>query len=99
MKTLREMEFQVVVPVLGVLVEFIAGTELIWFYIAANIACLVLDEKKLKAAGQKSPVNWMVFIIPVYLWKRADLLKQRKYYFWAWIVAFILSMMIGIGST
>lgn len=89
----------VAVPVLGVIVELIAGTELIWLYIAANIVCLVLDEKKLKAAGQKAPVNWMIFVVPVYLWKRAGLLKQKKYYFWGWIAAFVLSIMIGIGGT
>ncbi|CAL95245.1 hypothetical membrane protein [Azoarcus olearius] len=77
----------------------IAGTELVWLYIAANIVCCVLDEKKLKAAGQKAPMNWMVFLVPVYLWKRADLLNQKKHYFWAWIAAFVFSIMIGIGGS
>ena len=88
----------VMIPLLGIIVELIAGTELIWLYIIANIACLVLDEKKLKAAGQKSPVTWMVFIVPVYLWKRSNLLNQKKHYFWAWIAAFVLSIMIGTGG-
>lgn len=57
-----------------------------------------MDERKLKVAGQKSPVNWLVFIVPVYLWKRADLLNQKKHYFWAWIAAFVLSIMIGTGG-
>ena len=88
----------VAVPIVGVVIELIAGTELIWLYIAANIICCVLDEKKLKAAGQKAPTNWMVFLVPVYLWKRADLLNQKKHYFWAWIAAFVISILIGIGG-
>lgn len=88
----------VAVPIVGVIIELIAGTELVWIYIAANIACCVLDERKLEGAGQKSPTNWMAFLVPLYLWKRAELLNQKKHYFWAWIVAFSFSILIGIGG-
>ncbi len=88
----------VAVPVLGVIVELITGRGLAGLYLLANIVCLALDEKKLRAAGQKTPVIWWVFLIPVYLWKRAVLLKQKKHYFWAWVAAFVLSIMIGIGG-
>ena len=86
----------VAVPIIGVIIELIAGMELVLLYVAANIACCVLDVRKLKAAGQKSPTNWMVFLVPLYLWKRADLLNHKKYYFWAWIAAFVLSILISI---
>lgn len=89
----------VVVPIIGAIIELIVGTELVWLYIAANIVCCVLDERKLKAAGQKAPTNWMVFLVPVYLWKRADLLNHKKHYFWAWIAAFVLSIMISMGGS
>lgn len=88
----------VAVPVIGVIVELIAGMELVWLYIAANITCCVLDERKLKVAGHKAPTNWMVFLVPVYLWKRASLLNQKKHYFWGWIAAFVISLFIGVGG-
>lgn len=86
------------VPVIGVIIELIAGIELIWLYIVANTVCCVLDERKLKAAGHESPVIWWIFLIPVYLWKRATLLNHKKHYFWGWIIVFILSILIGIGG-
>jgi hypothetical protein len=89
----------VAVPIVGAIIELIVGTELVWFYIAANIVGCVLDEKKLKAAGQKAPTSWMVFLVPVYLWKRADLLNQKKRYFWAWVAAFTFSIIIGVGGS
>jgi len=88
----------VAVPIVGVIIELLAGTELVWLHIVANIVCCVLDEKKLKKAGQKAPTNWMVFLVPVYLWKRASLLNQKKHYFWAWWAAFVLSILIGMGG-
>jgi hypothetical protein len=88
----------VAVPIVGVIIELLAGTDLVWLYIVANIACCALDEMKLKKAGQKAPTNWMVFLVPVYLWKRASLLNQKKHYFWAWCAAFVLSTLIGIGG-
>lgn len=88
----------VAVPIVGSIIELIAGTELLWLYIAANIICCVLDEKKLKAAGHETPVKWMVFLVPVYLWKRAELLRHKKHYFWGWIATFILSILIGLGG-
>lgn len=88
----------VAVPIAGVLIELIAGMELLWLYIAANVIFCVLDERKLKKAGQKAPVSWMVFLVPLYLWKRASLLNHKKHYFWAWCAAFVLSIFIGIGG-
>ena len=86
------------VPIVGVIIELIAGTELTLLYLAANIVCCILDEKKLKKAGQEAPETWMAFLIPVYLWKRATLLKQKKHYFWAWCAAFLISIIIGLGG-
>jgi hypothetical protein len=89
----------VAAPVVCIIFELIFGANLTWLYIVANVICCVFDEKKLKAAGQKSPMHWTVFLVPVYLWKRAVLLNHKKYYFWGWIAAFFLSILIGIGGT
>lgn len=88
----------VAVPIVGVIIELMTSTPLWWLYIAANIVCCVLDEKKLKAAGHETPVKWMVFLVPVYLWQRAELLGHKKHYFWAWIAAFVLSILIELGG-
>lgn len=88
----------VAVPIAGVFIELLAGKELAWVYIIANIICCVLDERKLAKAGHKAPANWMAFIVPVYLWQRANLLRQKKHYFLAWLAAFVLSIAIGVGG-
>ncbi|HET6807093.1 MAG TPA: DUF4339 domain-containing protein [Frateuria sp.] len=88
----------VAVPLVGVLIELLASRELVWLYVAANVICCVLDERKLKSAGHKVPASWMTVLVPVYLWQRASLLSQKKHYFWAWIAAFLLSTFIGWGG-
>ena len=88
----------VAVPIVGVIIELIAGKELVWLYMAANIVCCGLDVSKLKKQGNKAPSTWMLFLVPIYLWKRATLLNQKRYYFWAWCAAWILSICLGIGG-
>lgn len=94
----------VAIPIIGSIIQLIPEIlklitviQLALFYFVANTTCCILDMKKLKAAGQKAPISWMVLIIPVYLWKRADLLNHKKHYFWAWIAVFISSVIIDIG--
>jgi len=84
----------VVVPLVGLIIELIVSQELVWIYLVLNIVLCVLDEHKLRSAGYETPNRFWVFLIPVYLWKRAGLLKQKKYYFLGWIVAFILSIFL-----
>ncbi|ATE58987.1 DUF4339 domain-containing protein [Thauera sinica] len=88
----------VAVPIVGTIVEILAGIELWWLFLAANIVCCVLDEKKLKAAGHQAPNSWTTFIVPVYLWKRAELLKHKKHYFWSWVAAFVVSILMSVGN-
>lgn len=88
----------VAVPIVGTVIEILAGTGLWWLFLAANIVCCILDEKKLKAAGHHAPDNWMAFIVPVYLWKRAELLGHKKHYFWGWIAAFAVSILMSAGN-
>lgn len=94
----RFMWILVAVPIVGAFLDIAFGLIHLIPVIDANIALCILDEKKLKAAGHKSPVHWSVFIVPVYLWKRADVLKHKKHYFGAWMAAFVLSMFIGTAG-
>lgn len=88
----------VTVPIIGAIIDFAVGTTLFLPSIIANIVLCMLDEKKLKAAGQSAPAHWSVFIVPVYIWKRAVLLNHKKYYFGAWLAALFLSILIDIGG-
>ena len=81
--------------------ELIADTKIAnsnYWYITLilNILLAVFDDIKLKNAGHKTNnLGWAIFLIPVYLWKRSNLTKQSKSYFWVWIVSFIFSLMLS----
>ena len=85
----------VAVPLIGLVIELMAGKELTMVYVALNIALCLFDGRKLKAAGHMAPGNIWAFLVPVYLWKRAGMLKQSKLCFWAWIVTFSLSIFLA----
>jgi len=71
----------------------VKATELWWVTVALNISLCLLDEKKIKAAGyntSKFGKLWL-FLVPVYLFRRAKYLKQKPTYAWVWVVVFILS--------
>jgi GYF domain 2 len=60
--------------------------------LALNIGLSLLDERMLQLAGfQTGSLGWAV-LVPIYLFRRADLLGQRNAYAWIWIVAFLLSL-------
>jgi hypothetical protein len=91
----------VAVPLVGVIVELatgLGGGEALGLYLIANIVCCVLDERRLKAAGHESPNSGWAVLVPAYLWMRASRLKQRRHYFWAWVAAFAVSIMVGMGG-
>jgi hypothetical protein len=91
----------VAVPLVGVVIELAAGLdggEALGVYLIANIVCCVLDERRLKAAGHQPPSSSWAILVPAYLWMRASRLKQKPLYFWGWIVAFALSIMVGMGG-
>lgn len=68
-----------------------------WFItLGLNILLAVLDDIKLKNAGHKTNnLGWAIFLIPVYLWKRSNLTKQSKSYFWVWVASFIFFLMLS----
>lgn len=85
-------------PIIGTFIEyFIAGaieTEPgnLWFItLALNIGFCFLDERVLKNAGHdtKKFGGW-IWLIPVYLFKRAKALNQSLAYFITWIICFAL---------
>jgi len=86
------------VPIVGAIIDLIAETVLFFPSIVANVVFCMIDERKLKAAGHAAPEHWSVFIVPVYIWKRATLLNHKRYYFGAWVTAFFLSVLIDIGG-
>lgn len=86
----------VLVPIIGAVIELITWQNLWWLYLTFNIVLCFWDEKRLKAAGFKAPTTLWVFLIPIYLWQRSNLLKVPQYHAIAWIIAFVLSF--GITS-
>ncbi|QWF72181.1 DUF4339 domain-containing protein [Methylomonas paludis] len=88
----------VVVQIVGVLLGIITDSGWIFLYgLLSNILCF-FDMRKLKAAGHKTPgIGWVFLLFPVYIWKRAGLLNQKKNYFWSWLVAFFISIIISMG--
>jgi len=90
--------FIVAMPILGAIAELIfidiVGNFSFLLYLIPNIVLCILDERKLKAAGHGAPSTKWCILIPVYLWKRANILGQKKLYFWAWGAAFLLSFAI-----
>lgn len=88
----------VAVPLAGTVIEIAIGRELIALYWILNIGLCVLDAGRLRAAGHKAPDSWTALLIPVYLWKRAALLKQRQVHFAAWMGAFVVSICMSIWA-
>ncbi|KAB5618607.1 DUF4339 domain-containing protein [Pseudomonas putida] len=83
------------IQLVGGVIELISGVSLWWAFLILNVGLCVADEKRLKAAGHSAPTTWWVFLIPVYLWKRANLLGQNKNYFYAWVAAFVVSLFLA----
>lgn len=65
-----------------------------WLIVPVNFALGHYDEKRLKAEGHEAPNSWWACLVPVYLWKRATLLRHRRHYFWLWTGLFVLGMMM-----
>jgi len=73
-----------------------ATLENIIFFIMNTVLCLI-DRNKLQKAGHdiSSQLLWAFILIPVYLFRRAYLLKQKNYYAIAWCVSFVILLLIG----
>ena len=64
-----------------------------WVTLALNIALCIADEKQLKAAGYDTSLAGPAWLVPIYLYKRAAMLKQNNAYMIVWVVCFVLSLL------
>jgi hypothetical protein len=86
----------VAVQLTGGIVEYLSGISIWWAFLIFNVGLCVFDEKRLKAAGHLAPQSFWAVLVPVYLWKRAMLLNQNKNYFYGWLAAFAVSVLLGM---
>ncbi|MEO6847046.1 MAG: DUF4339 domain-containing protein [Chthoniobacterales bacterium] len=63
-----------------------------WATLVINVICCAMDERALKKCGYDTKTMGAWWLIPVYMWKRATVLKTGRITFWIWIVSFILSL-------
>ena len=82
-------------PLIGVILEgFFSGLTgipetALWFItLMLNVILGYADEKKLKAAGHDTSKMGAAWLVPVYLFKRAKILKHNYAYFIVWCVLF-----------
>ncbi|MBE2895806.1 DUF4339 domain-containing protein [Pasteurellaceae bacterium HPA106] len=67
-----------------------------WITLVLNIGLGIFDEKKLEKAGvDTTKFSFWVWLVPVYLYQRANALKHNLAYFIVWIVCFVLSLIIS----
>jgi hypothetical protein len=62
-----------------------------WTTVALNLILSHADGKHLRKAGYDTSSLGGSWLIPIYLYKRAEMLGQSKSYFTVWVVLFILS--------
>jgi len=66
-----------------------------WFItLILNIILAYMDDRKLKAAGHDTSKMGAAWLIPVYLFKRAKVLKHNYAYFIVWCVLFGLLLIL-----
>jgi hypothetical protein len=62
-----------------------------------SIAICIIDERTIKKLGYdtKELLVWAILLIPVYLFRRAYLLRQRMDYAITWLVLYLISLFIN----
>lgn len=95
-------------PLLGYLLEYFIGGMLwgetvsdayiedkLWFItLGLNLALSFADEKKLQKAGHETEkLKGWTWLVPVYLYQRANILKQSHSYFVVWCICFGLILL------
>lgn len=66
-----------------------------WATLGLNIILCSIDLNNLKKLGiDTTKINsWVLILVPIYLYKRADLLRQSQSYFWVWLIVFLISIL------
>ncbi len=91
------------VPIVGGFIQMVLaadralprqGAVLSVYFVVYTILC-TLDSNHIKnsRASSELPIRWF-WLVPVYLYKRARILKEPLTYFWAWIVALFIGVMM-----
>lgn len=75
--------------------DAVTAGEFWYITLILNVALSYFDDWKLKQSGiNTDSFGKMAWLVPVYLWKRANYLKIRPVHFWVWIVSFSLTLCI-----
>ena len=64
-----------------------------WVTLILNIGLSMFDEQMLKKAGHDTEKMGGAWLVPVYLYKRAQVLNQNNAYFIVWTVLFVLTLL------
>ncbi len=87
------------VPILGTVLEYLISGAIgvtsasLWFVtVILNTVLCIIDQRKLKRAGYqiKELLVWAIFLVPVYLFRRAYILKQKNIYAIVWCLTFAI---------
>jgi hypothetical protein len=89
-------------PLIGEIMEqFIIGAfdfphnKNLWFITYfLNVLLCYYDSDKLKKSGYDTKSLGATWIIPAYLYNRAEMLKENNAYLWVWVLIFILILFI-----
>lgn len=96
----------VAIPIASELLELAAGSQgtSVWGWtlatFAANVGVSIVDEKRVIRSGASDrsiKFGFWLWLVPVYLYQRARAVRGPKYYFWAWIASFVISVGVGMG--
>ena len=86
-------------PIIGMLLKEIISNEfntdldqLWWITLVLNILLSIWDEKYLENSGYDTSKMGGAWLVPIYLYKRAKVLKQNNAYFIIWLVSFFISL-------
>lgn len=80
---------------LGTYFHYLVTTDFneFWFItLALNVWLCYKDEKYLKKAGHDTSKFGSTWLIPFYLYRRAQILRQNNAYFWVWLITFIITI-------
>lgn len=88
------------VPIWGwALTGIIAGawqvsvSSLFWVLPLLNWGLCVLDGMYLESKGENLGIGSWAILVPIYLFMRAERLKQDPTYAWVWLITFLFSLM------